>query len=132
MLLGVVIFALVTWVFLGSTFEPVEPDAASLLTTAWIAFAVIGIVGWSMCRRKAAAAAEAAARARSEAAGAAVTVLRWLVVGWALLEAVALFGIVVYGLTGRVAALLASVLLMAFGVARSWPRESWFPAARPL
>jgi len=79
MLGGVVIFALVTWLFLEDSFGH-------------------------------------------------VTVLRHLIVGWALLEAVALFGIVVYGLTGRTAALVASVVVMGFGVARSWPDESWFPA----
>jgi len=128
MLGGVVIFALVTWLFLEDSFGPVEPEAASVLYLAWIGVAIVGIVGWSMFRRKAVAAAGARSLRTSQGHDAHVTVLRHLIVGWALLEAVALFGIVVYGLTGRTAALVASVVVMGFGVARSWPDESWFPA----
>lgn len=130
MLLGVVIFAIVAWFFLGDAFGRVDSGAASLLYVVWVGVAVAGIVGWSFARRKAMDATTARSRTGVEPGEASVVVLRRLIVAWVLLEIVAMFGIVVYGLTGRTTALLASVLLMGFGVAVTWPQEEWFPKER--
>lgn len=130
MLLGVVIFAVVAWFFLGDAFGTVDRDAASLLYAVWVGVAVAGIVGWSFARRKAMDATTGRSRAGVEPGEAAAAALRRLIVAWALLEVVAMFGIIVYGLTGRTTALLASVLLMGFGVAVTWPRSEWFPKER--
>lgn len=130
MLLGVVIFAVVAWFFLGDAFGTVDPDGASLLYAIWVGSTVAGIGGWWFFRNRAMDATTARFRAGKEPGEVAVVVLRRLIVAWALLEAVALFGIVVYGLTGRTTALLASLLLMGFGVAVTWPQDAWFPKER--
>ena len=132
MLLGVVIFAIVTWLYLGEAFGPVDRDGASLLYTIWVGSAAVGIGGWWYFRTRAMDATTARFRAEKDPGEVAVAVLRRLIAAWALLEAVALFGIVVYGLTGRTTALLASVLLMGFGVAVTWPQEAWFPRERSV
>ena len=130
MLLGVVVFAVVAWLFLGDAFGPVDREGASVLYTIWVVTAVAGIGGWWYFRRKAMDATTARSRTGMEPGEVAAAVLRRLIAAWALLEAVALFGIIVYGLTGRTTALLASVLLMGLGVAVTWPQEAWFPKER--
>ncbi|MDX1622681.1 MAG: hypothetical protein R3199_01715 [Gemmatimonadota bacterium] len=53
-----------------------------------------------------------------------------LVAAWAVLEASAVLGAVVYMMTARGAALAGGLLVMALGMALSFPRSEWFAPFR--
>lgn len=105
-----------------------DPDTAGALGIVWIVVVAGSLAGWWLLRRRALAFVTEAARARTRAepSPGPERMLALLIVGWALLEGAALFGITVYLLTGAGLPLAGGVGVMAVGMAASFPREEWF------
>jgi len=107
-----------------------EPSPISgLLFIIWLAVAVAGSLGWMFLWRRATD-MSASRREILEGRVGPERLLRLLIVAWALLEAIGIFGATVYLLTGRREVLVLSVLVVAAGTALSFPRSEWFAPFR--
>lgn len=121
--LGVTFFAAVAWLVQGQAGSP-RPPSPTLLYL-WIAaattLAAASIILWrgNVVPRieKPAPDEDWRARARSIQTG--------LIISWALVEAAALFGVVLYFLEGHALAGGLGVLMMWAAVGLTWPREEW-------
>lgn len=125
---GVATYAIVAVFALREAIDPLAPGVVRTLTWVWYGVAAAALLGWWLFRGRAIGDAAPAARARGAGSGPQAT-LQLLILGWALLEGAALFGITLYLLGGGTAPLAGGLAIMALGIAASWPRPEWFPAA---
>lgn len=122
---GVTLFAAVVWMLHRDT-PPPQPPAPALLYL-WIAIATsLAAASMVLWRGKVVPLIEGRAggddwrgRARSLQTGVIVT--------WAIVEAAALFGVVLYFLQGHGLAGALGVAMMWAAVLLTWPREEWLP-----
>lgn len=132
---GVLIYAVVAWFLVRSgAVPPLDPGPAELVKQAWIVVMFACVIGWMVLWGRARhAAASAAARVEiveeTEGPGG---LLRILIGGYALLEAVGLLGVTTYLLTGSLSALVPAVAIVVIGTALSFPRAEWFEPFRRL
>lgn len=109
-----------------------DPGSDRLLFFGWAALSVIWVGGWYALWRRAKRIidrARVSGGIHGEEAGPG-RVLPSLILAWAFLEAAAMTGAIVYLLTARLSALIGGLLVMAFGIALSFPREKWFSRRR--
>lgn len=128
--IGVGVFAVVAWVLTGGGARPLAGDDAMAmpLTYAWIAVAfgtALGaIVVWRM--RVGPVLTMSAATPAEERRTRHGALLTGLIVVWALLEAQALAGIVVFLLTGAALPFWGGLAVMGVGTTVSRPRAEWY------
>lgn len=134
LLFGVLLFAgVVVWTAGEGAVEPVDAETARLLVVAWGVVSVGCAVGWFVFRRKALERLTSTRGLREihhgdvEGPGRA---FGFLVVAWALAEAIGITGVTATLLTGRIGPLVGGVLGTALGVALAWPQPEWFSAFR--
>jgi hypothetical protein len=125
-LVGVLVYAALA---VALADEQMAEPLSGLLFTIWLAVAVAGSLGWMFLWRRATD-MSASRREILEGQVGPERLLRLLIVAWALLEAVGIFGATVYLLTGRTEVLVLSVLLVVAGTAVSFPRSEWFAPFR--
>lgn len=120
---GVTLFAVAAWLLQqGAVAAPAEPPLTMYL---WMAFATSLAAGSLVVWRGRVVphieppAGEADWRAR------AARIQAGLIITWALVEAAALFGVVVYFLDGHVLPVAGGVALMWVALALTWPRGEW-------
>jgi len=92
------------------------------------------VIGWMVLwgrARHAAASAAAHVEIVEETEGP-EGLLRILIGGYALLEAVGLLGVTTFLLTGSLSALVPALAIVVIGTALSFPREEWFEPFRRL
>lgn len=106
-----------------------ESPISGLLFTIWLAVSAAGTLGWMFLFRRARD-TSASGREILEGRVEPQRMLKLLIAAWALLEAVGIFGITVYLLTGRTEVLVLSVLVVVAGTALSFPRSEWFAPFR--
>lgn len=109
-----------------------DPGSGRLLFLGWAALSVIWVGAWYALWRRAKRIITPVRGSREihgEELGRG-RVLPSLILAWAFLEAVAMTGAIVYLLTARLSALIGGLLVMAFGIALSFPREEWFSRRR--
>lgn len=128
LLAGVALFAMVAVFALPGAVGPLAPGVARTLTLVWYGLAAAALLGWWLLRARVLSGVAPAARARGAGDGPERT-LQLLILGWALLEGAALFGVTLYLLGAGTAPLVGGLAIMALGIAASWPRPEWFPAA---
>lgn len=126
-LVGVLIYAALAVALADG--QMAEPPPISGLLNIWLAVAVAGSLGWMFLWRRATD-MSASRREILEGRVGPERLLRLLIVAWALLEAVGIFGATVYLLTGRTEVLVLSVLVVVAGTAVSFPRSEWFAPFR--
>jgi hypothetical protein len=124
---GVTTFAAIVW-FMHLQAPPGRPDGPALLYL-WIAVAT-SVVAISMILWRGRVVPILEAPASEEWRQRAADIQSGLVITLALVEAAALFGVVVYFLTGFALAGGVAVAMMWAAVALTWPREEWLATAR--
>ncbi len=123
--LGVTLFAFVSW-FLHQQGGPAraapDPDLMASLVVALATAAILtAILFWRA--RVAPLIEREAARPEESRTG---DIQTNVVIVWALLEAPALFAVVLYFMYGNVLAGALGVALIWAALAATWPREEWF------
>lgn len=135
LLAGVTSFALIAWIIgRQSPISADDPATGTLFLYAWTALALAAVVAALIVWRANVAPRIERARPRhpaapeQDAAADAEALQSGLIITWALIEAPALFGIVVYLLYGYTSAYAAGLLLAWLGIGLTWPRSDWFPS----
>jgi len=130
---GVLIYAAVALYLVRSgTMAPLAPAAAEVVEQVWVVVMFACVIGWMVLwgrARHAAASAAAHVEIVEETEGPG-GLMRILIGGYALLEAVGLLGATTYVLTGNLSALVPAVTIVVIGTALSFPREEWFEPFR--
>lgn len=123
---GVAFFAVVAWIVTAGGAEPVgDGGLAEALTYAWIAVVLVGAPGMlHLWRSQIGPALDAPRHERGLQHAARVS--RGLIIVWALLEGQALLGIAAFFVAGTTLPFYGGVLVMAVGMAASFPRREWF------
>ncbi|MDX1662064.1 MAG: hypothetical protein R3326_09770 [Gemmatimonadota bacterium] len=134
LLLGVLLFAgVATWAVGEGAIDAVDAETAGWMVLGWGVVALGCAAGWFVFRRKALDLLTSTRGLREihhgdvEGPGRA---FGYLVVAWALAEAIGILGVTVTMLTGRFGPLVGGVAGTALGIALSWPKPEWFSAFR--
>lgn len=123
---GVAVLAIAAWVVQrGATQPPVEN---SVMVYVWIAFATSLTAGSLVVWRGMVVPHLDAARPDGPWQARAERVQTGLIITWALVEAAALFGVIVYYVSGQVLPAAGGLVLMGAALALSWPRREWLSA----
>lgn len=132
---GVLIYAGVAWYLVRSgAMAPLGHGPAELVKQVWIVIMFACVIGWMVLwgrARHAAASAAAHVEVVEETEGP-EGLLRILIGGYALLEAVGLLGVTTYLLTGSLSALIPALAIVLLGIGLSYPRAEWFDPFRRL
>jgi hypothetical protein len=124
---GVTTFAVIAWMIHQRT-PPAPPDGP-LILYLWLAIAT-SLIAASMILWRGRVVPILEEPASEDWRQRAASIQTGLVISWALIEAAALFGVVVYFMTGFGLAGGVAVALMWAAVGLTWPREDWLATAR--
>jgi F0F1-type ATP synthase membrane subunit c/vacuolar-type H+-ATPase subunit K len=119
---GVSLFAVVVWILRQDGQTP--PAGEPALLYLWIAFAT-SLAAASMVVWRGRVVPHLDRSATSDWRPRAGRIQSGLVITWALVEAAALFGVVVYFVAGHGLAGVGGVVLMWAAVVFTWPRADW-------
>jgi uncharacterized protein YijF (DUF1287 family) len=120
---GVAVLAVVAWFVQRGATQP--PVVDSVMVYVWVAFATslaaASLVAWRGMVVPHLDAGRPAGpwQARAE------KVQTGVIITWALVEAAALFGVVVYFVSGQGLPAVGGLVLMGAALALSWPRTEW-------
>lgn len=129
--LGPTLFALLAvWLRGGEQPMSMNPDERRLMLYVWMAAIVGATLGaLNLWRTRVVPHIEAAERAGPRSASGAL--LPGLVLVWAVVESAALFGLVVYFVTGSIPLLVGSLAVVWINGFVTRPRPQWFGAGHP-
>jgi hypothetical protein len=119
---GVTLFAVVAWLIQPATPpSPVDPTLLYLWIAVATTLAAVAMIVW---RGRVVPYLERPG-AETDWGPRAERIQGGLIVTWALVEAAALMGVVVYFMEGHAVAGFGGVALMWGALAMTWPREAW-------